>query len=135
MSNSSCTKEKLEALKTVDFNQDFELALNDSIVLSKSEKELGIILEAVSDSRCPSDVQCVWAGNAVIKVRLRSASGSMESRELCIGACNVNTNLSDAANVTLDGTNYVIKLKEVRPYPKQNGNVGIKKSALLTVSK
>ncbi|MGD9630880.1 MAG: hypothetical protein AB7V18_16705 [Pyrinomonadaceae bacterium] len=27
-------------------------------------------IELVEDSRCPADVQCVWAGNAKIKVRV-----------------------------------------------------------------
>lgn len=35
------------------------------------DKQLSIkFVEMVSDSRCPADVRCVWAGNAKIKVEL-----------------------------------------------------------------
>ncbi len=31
-------------------------------------------LELISDSRCPNDVQCVWAGKAEVRVSLKSAT-------------------------------------------------------------
>ena len=33
-------------------------------------------IELIEDSRCPTDVQCVWAGNA--KIKLRFSKGSSE---------------------------------------------------------
>ncbi len=40
-----------------------------------SSKEISITpLEVVSDSRCPSDVQCVWAGEISVKVLLEKGS-------------------------------------------------------------
>ena len=31
-------------------------------------------VELVEDSRCPTDVRCIWAGNAKIKLRLSKGS-------------------------------------------------------------
>jgi hypothetical protein len=35
-------------------------------------------LEVLEDSRCPVDVQCVWAGTVQLRVRLRSAAAETE---------------------------------------------------------
>lgn len=35
-------------------------------------------LEVISDSRCPQDVQCIWAGELTLKVRLEKGSVSKE---------------------------------------------------------
>lgn len=35
-----------------------------------------------ADSRCPKGVQCVWAGDAVVRIWLQRASGARELRDL-----------------------------------------------------
>jgi hypothetical protein len=35
-----------------------------------------------SDSRCPKGVQCMWAGDAVVRVWLQQGSGARQPREL-----------------------------------------------------
>ena len=35
-------------------------------------------LEIMSDSRCPTDVQCVWAGTVEVKVRIESGLGTSD---------------------------------------------------------
>jgi len=39
-------------------------------------------LDVVEDSRCPVDVNCVWAGNAKVKVEVRSGRGRPRIFEL-----------------------------------------------------
>ena len=39
-------------------------------------------LRLVNDSRCPPDVQCVWAGDAVIALRWTPATGDAQDFEL-----------------------------------------------------
>jgi hypothetical protein len=42
--------------------------------------------EVVEDSRCPSSVQCVWAGRVRLSVRIGAPDGSgIETRELTLG--------------------------------------------------
>ncbi|TSC68295.1 MAG: hypothetical protein G01um101456_697 [Parcubacteria group bacterium Gr01-1014_56] len=46
--------------------------------IGKSATALGVDilpLEVVEDSRCPVDVQCVWAGRVSVSVRIHSAMG------------------------------------------------------------
>ena len=43
-------------------------------------------VDVVEDSRCPTNVQCVWAGRVRISVRIGAPDGSgIEARELTLG--------------------------------------------------
>ena len=62
---------------TVPMGTDFTLAPGESVVVNSSDLTLTFV-GLTGDSRCPIDVQCVWAGSAIIAVRTRSASGTRE---------------------------------------------------------
>ncbi|HMT07703.1 MAG TPA: hypothetical protein PKA82_06835 [Pyrinomonadaceae bacterium] len=47
-------------------------------VVAKKSKLKIKLLEVVEDSRCPAGVQCIWAGNAKIKVLVTSGTRSQE---------------------------------------------------------
>lgn len=55
--------------------------LNDTLVLAPGqEAQVGEVfrvafLEVSADSRCPTDVVCVWAGNAAVEIGLRVGMG------------------------------------------------------------
>lgn len=65
--------------------------------------------EVVSDSRCPSDVQCIWAGEIKVKVTMETkvAHGA---QEFTLGK-----------PVTFG--NYLVTLKDASPYPKQGERI------------
>jgi hypothetical protein len=67
-------------------------------------------VDLIEDSRCPKDVDCVWAGNARIKVRISPATGSAESYVL-------NTTTSPRS-IVIDG--YEIKFTALTPEPASN---------------
>jgi hypothetical protein len=67
-------------------------------------------VELVEDSRCPSDAQCVWAGNAKIKIRV-TKNGKPEDLTL-------DTNGPHQYATTADG--YSIKLVGLTPAPRSN---------------
>jgi len=66
-------------------------------------------VELVEDSRCPTDTNCIWAGNAKIKIRV-TANG--RSQELTL-----DTNGQHQA-ATAEG--YSIKLISLTPAPRSN---------------
>ncbi len=66
-------------------------------------------VELVEDSRCPTDTNCIWAGNAKIKVRV---SKNGRSHELTL-----DTNGPQSA-ATAEG--YSIKLVGLTPSPRSN---------------
>jgi hypothetical protein len=66
-------------------------------------------VELVEDSRCPTDTNCVWAGNAKIKVRV---SRNGRSQDLTL-----DTN-GPHQGATAEG--YSIKLVGLTPAPRSN---------------
>ena len=70
-------------------------------------------LSVSEDSRCPSDVVCVWAGNAVVRLSLMSTQASSIEAAL-------NTTL-DPKNVTYGG--YTVRLVDVKPVPKSGTKI------------
>lgn len=64
----------------------------------------------IEDSRCPEGTNCVWAGNAQIKVQISQGNGAGETFVM-------NTNLG-AKGATFGG--YAVNLVSLTPTPKDN---------------
>ncbi len=84
------------------------------------------VVRVVSDSRCPIDVTCVWAGEVVVEVKPEAARASQEHLYL--------SNLGEPYNPDYKGTgtyrdgglefnNYVIKIESVSPARKSTGDI------------
>jgi hypothetical protein len=95
----------------VPLNQEFQLAAGQDARISGTP--ITVTFRSVSeDSRCPSNVQCVWAGDAAIKVGLAANSTSQES--------TIHTNLDPR---TVDFSGYRIKAVNVAPVPKSGTTI------------
>lgn len=66
-------------------------------------------IEMVEDSRCPKGTQCVWAGNARIKVQIRTGR---ESKTI-----EMNTNTGPKGETI---GRYVVMLESLTPEPAEN---------------
>lgn len=64
----------------------------------------------VEDSRCPTDTNCIWAGNAKIKIQVGKGKGASKTFEL-------NTNLEPQ---TVSFAGYEIKFVNLTPQPATN---------------
>lgn len=74
---------------------------------SADNGEISVSFDAVTeDSRCPSGVQCVWAGNAGIRLTLESADRTQVSI--------LNSTL-DPKQVSFAG--YAVGYRDLTPYP------------------
>ena len=131
LSNSSCDKNAIDGIRTAEFNHTFELALNDQVILPKEQKEIMLELTALNDSRCPANVQCVWAGNAAIEVIFTDDAGSKSSAALCICQCDSKLKNIDSAYITLNNNKYSIELSAIsrstKPSAKAKASIQIKK--------
>ena|SRR5687767_7974024 len=90
----------------VQANREFEIAVGQEARLQGTD----IVLRfggVANDSRCPSDVQCVWAGNAVVGLSLRQGEAAATDAAL-------NTTLDP--RITKFG-GYTIKLIDLKPVP------------------
>ena len=61
-----------------------------------------------SDSRCPMDAVCVWAGEAIVALSVAKATGGPEAREL--------STTPGGSAITYAG--YTISLTGLTPYPR-----------------
>lgn len=84
----------------------FKVDLGTTVTSDGIKIEFEAVLE---DSRCPVDVQCVWAGQARVKVNISSADMPEESLDLIVGKKE-----KDVLCV-VDG--YVLKAINLAPYP------------------
>lgn len=80
-------------------------------------EKLRIRFAAVTgDSRCPSDVTCVWAGNAAVRLDVTTNGRSEES--LTLNTAKGSSFASEAKN-----QGYKVKLVDLSPYPRSNQKI------------
>lgn len=93
--------------EVIRLGQEFELKVNQEAMIEG--EGLAVAFESVlQDGRCPEGVDCIWAGNAKIKVRL-------SKQKQTPGAIELNTGVSPKSSSYLD---YEVKLVALNPRPK-----------------
>jgi hypothetical protein len=96
-----------------NLDSEFILQINQSAEI-KSEDIKIIFLNITSDSRCPSDVTCIWQGQAGIELDVQK--GEEESSiSLSIGG--------DSSPEESIFNAYLIQLVELSPYPISTKNI------------
>ena len=77
-------------------------------------------IDILEDSRCPSDVTCVWAGQAKAKIQILENGSVIEEKIITFGASGVNpkrtTEILKTDTKTILGYN-------ISPYPKSSNNI------------
>lgn len=80
----------------------------------------------ISDSRCPVDLICIWAGEVEARIDIFQGNALVDSFNI--------KNTSQGHETVLNARKYLIQLVDVHPYPGQSG--GDKKTyATLRVTK
>lgn len=99
------------AVTAPELGQPFDLKSAESVTI----QELRITFEGVSeDSRCPTGVQCVWAGDATAMFTLEKAPAAAQQRAL-------HTNGRFERQTNYDS--FTVALQDIKPYPKQGGAI------------
>ncbi len=88
-----------------EIDTDLSLYIGESVVIKNHEINLKFV-DVLSDSRCPSDVECVWEGTVSLMI-------------------NIEYNDQDLGDFILNSSNlhkasfmgYYVKFKELNPYP------------------
>lgn len=86
----------------------FELGLGEHQQINAVEVTF---LEVMEDSRCPKDVDCIWAGQAKIKVRIAEKGLKPVVKEVIFDALGKN-------NILYTSDDLVIKAVRLSPYPE-----------------
>jgi hypothetical protein len=96
----SCDNETVPDSFSFGLNNDFKLNGEYHSV----DNSLQFTITEINDSRCPSDVQCIWAGKADVKIKVESP---------VFGVITLST--LDKLVDTIG--NYSFTLVDVAPYP------------------
>lgn len=89
----------------------FKLGLGKTVTNNEIKIQFEEVLE---DSRCPKDVQCVWAGQAKVKLSVSGPNMPNETLELILGKKD-----KDVLCI-VDG--YVFKVLNLAPYPETSNS-------------
>lgn len=78
-------------------------------------------LVAVNDARCPSNVQCIWAGYVAVAVELTDDTATQTAR-IALGYKYLPAYSADSVAVVLNKQPYWLRLLAVGPYPAYPAN-------------
>lgn len=90
-------------------DRQMKLRVNELKAVPGSKISIKFI-SVLEDSRCPEDANCIWAGNAKLKIKLRKNKGVWKSFEL-------NTNQSEK---TISFEGFDISIADLDPKPRSN---------------
>lgn len=112
---SSCSKNnELGGDTTFVLNDTLELSANKSAL--NSQNQLTISIDSVlNDSRCPSNANCIWMGNAAVRFLF---TNNDEVKKFVL---NTNGGTNYPSDTTIDG--YYIKLVTLSPYTEANKDI------------
>ncbi len=100
----SCEKQEISNTFTLGIEKSFKI----NGEYQSQDNSVKFKITAINDSRCPSDVECIWAGKADVSIDVTSpVSGSLVLSTL-------NNNIYKSTD-TLG--NYSFQLINVSPYP------------------
>jgi hypothetical protein len=96
------------------FRSDLKLSPGQEVAVARTK--LRIKFTAVeNDSRCPSDVNCVWAGNAAVKLEL---SGLGKGKSVTLNTSKAGQFVSETIY-----QGYKVKLLDLSPYPRSTQKI------------
>ena len=91
--------------------QEFSLAVGETVSVDGAPLSVEFV-EVSEDSRCPTSVQCVWAGNGAVVVRTTTGAGLVED--------TLHTNLEPKV---LHLGEVQLELLSLDPFPESPGTI------------
>lgn len=105
---SNCIKIINNSQAVIGLNENFSIKIGQTVMFEEGKIKIKFI--DVSDSRCPSGVQCIWAGQVRVALNVDYPENNSQKIDLILGA-----GASDENSKIIGG--YTIKLLNVEPYP------------------
>lgn len=93
-----------------------EIALGQTTTIDKTKITFTAVIE---DSRCPTNVQCIWAGRAKVLVTITEKGKDAVEKEVILGETKPGENADKTVLVSNGAT---IMVSELKPYPKDSNN-------------
>lgn len=107
--------------------QEFAIKVGQTVNLESADLQLKFVA-VTDDSRCPADVNCVWAGKADVALTV--------VHEKCGSSLTLTTLRSSQASDEGKIGDFRVKLVKLDPYPRSDRKIGASEYvATLTVTK
>ena len=116
--NAGCTNKQDELSKKL--GDTFQLRANESVSFSDNSNVINLKLANIQDSRCPKDVQCIRAGEAIVILDLQIGDEKFTGIKVCIG-CEKVMAITETTEIKAKSKTYTLKLNSVDPYPQSTG--------------
>jgi hypothetical protein len=107
---------RVTATQAARVGREFKIKVGQTVTFRGEALRLRF-KRVTSDSRCPTGVECVWAGNAEVLIEV-SAGGGRGKRTLSL---NTNAGQERAAEGTY--RRYTVKLVGLSPYPQSGRKI------------
>lgn len=131
----ACNQDEVGQRK-VSLDIPFQISENETVLIDdpspESPQSLIIQLLNISDSRCPSNVVCIWGGTANILLNITNTKETKDF-QLCIGDCARFGGLPNEIEIIFGSASYVIILEALTPYPSSFSSELIQSATLKLV--
>jgi hypothetical protein len=118
--NAGCTNKQDEVSKKL--GDSFQLKATESVSFNDNGNTVTVKLINIQDSRCPVNVQCFRAGEAIVMIDLQIGDEQFKGLKVCIG-CEKEMNITESTVIKAKTKTYTLKLNSVDPYPTSTGLV------------
>ena len=95
--------------------REFKLRARQQVTLKREGLRIRFVA-VTEDSRCPANVNCVWAGNAAVRLEISVHGRKTESLTL-----NTSGGPSSGSEAPYQG--YKVKLIDLKPYPRSDNRI------------
>lgn len=113
-----CANKEITASKKL--GETFQLKANELVNLSDNSSLITVKLINIQDSRCPKNVQCIRAGEAIVVLDLQIGTEKFKDLKVCIG-CEKEIGITESTEIKAKIKTYILKLNSVNPYPQSTG--------------
>ncbi|GAB3428397.1 hypothetical protein GCM10027516_34580 [Niabella aquatica] len=93
--------------------KSYALKINEKAAMAN----VVITLKQVDDNRCPANVNCIRAGEAIAVLNVVINNDNERNISLCTGADCSGRALSEAYTLSAPDRKYLFKLDSITPYP------------------
>jgi len=104
-----------KATTTYNAGNPVTVKLNECVDVQRSNRTIKVCIDSVSDSRCPFNALCIWAGVAIVKLRVTGAA--VHSFQLS----TISNGHFPPTDTTIE--NHRLYLTKVLPYPGDGSNL------------
>ena len=105
-----------DVVKVTRMNRAFTLKVGERAMLEGTQLRIKF-MAVESDSRCPKNVTCVWAGNAAVSLYLSTRTGNMTITR--------NTSTSPQFVTDSEYRGFRVKLVSLSPYPRSKRKIAL----------